>query len=262
VSGERLCVGWLETRTTSEIVAYPALVEIGHAIIAEAFSTNVIHPGVTTTDDVVWWMRQTMHDMGLYAWFPPDCLIQAPGQGYSFLQEKGRNLILPGELLWCDVGFRYLGLCTDQQEHAYVLKPGETDAPEGLKAALAHGNRIQDIHREAMQIGRTGNEVLKEVLDRASEEDIQATIYSHPLGSHGHAAGPTIGLWDKQGGVTGQGDYPIYDNTVYSIELNIRKTVPEWDNQDVQIMLEQDAVLTDGVIRWLDGRQTEMHLVG
>jgi hypothetical protein len=262
VSGERLSVGWLETRTPSEIVAYPALVEIGHAIIAEAFSSNVIHPGVTTTEDVQWWMRQTMLNMGLHAWFPPDCQIQARGQSFGFLQEQSRTLIMPGDLLWCDVGFRYLGLFTDQQEHAYILQPGESDAPAGLKAALADGNRIQDIHMEEMQLGCTGNEVLFAIRTRAEEENIHAMIYSHPLGNHGHAAGPTIGLWDKQSGVPGNGDYPIYDNTVYSIELNIRKPIPEWDNQEIQIMLEQDAILENGTMRWLDNRQDKLHLVG
>jgi hypothetical protein len=261
VSGERLAVGWLETRIPSEIIAYPALVEIGHAIIAEAFSSNVIHPGITTTDDICWWMRQTMHNMGVHAWFPPDCQIQAKGQSFGFLQEQARNLIMPGDLLWCDVGFRYLGLYTDQQEHAYVLKAGESDAPAGLKAALATGNRIQDIHLEEMQIGRTGNEVLNAIRTRAEEENIHTMIYSHPLGNHGHAAGPTIGLWDRQSGVPGNGDYELFDNTVYSIELNIRKEIPEWDNQEIYINLEQDAIMQGGTMRGLDGRQDSFHLV-
>jgi hypothetical protein len=264
-SAERLCVGWLERRIEPELIVYPGIVAIGHTIIAEAFSSSVIHPGLTTTEDVVWWMRQTMQDMGLHAWFQPTIEIQAPGQpfdpGYSEESEK-RKLILPGDLLHCDMGFIYLGLATDQQQHGYVLKPGETEAPEGLKAALAAANRVQEIHLAAMQIALTGNEVLAAVRQQAEAESIAATIYSHPLGYHGHAAGPTIGLWDQQGGVPGRGDYPLFDDTAYSIELNIQQPVPEWENQIVRIALEEDAILSGGKMRWLAGRQTALHLIG
>ncbi|MBZ0292762.1 MAG: M24 family metallopeptidase [Anaerolineae bacterium] len=263
-SAERLCLGWLETRLPAELDAYPSLVEMGHALIAEAFSTCVIHPGITTTDDLIWWMRQTMHDLGLQAWFQPNVEIQAQDNQFAdfYSGTEQRKVILPGDLLWCDVGFYYLGLATDQQQHAYVLKPGETDAPAGLKAALADGNRLQNIHMEMMQIGKTGNQVLRDTLEKACAEGINATVYSHPLGYHGHAAGPTIGLWDQQGGVPGRGDYELFDHTCYSIELNIKKTVPEWGNQEVRIALEEDAVLANGTMRWLSGRQTALHLIG
>ncbi len=263
-SAERLCVGWLERRLPAELTAYHRIVEMGHRIIKEMFSNHVIHPGLTTTDDLIWWMRQTMHELGLKAWFQPSAGLQAHDLPPDALNSKTerRKLILPGDLLWCDIGFYYLGFATDQQQHAYVLKPAETDAPAGLKAALAAANRTQDIHIEEMRVGRTGNDVLKATLERTTAEGLQATIYSHPLGYHGHAAGPTIGLWDQQGGVPGNGDYELYDDTCYSVELNTVSTVPEWDNQEVRIMLEEDAALTNGVIHWLNDRQTAYHLIG
>ncbi len=263
VSAERLCVGWLERRLPEEITAYAQLVELGHQIIARAFSTVVIHPGITTTDDVVWWMRQTMQDAGVQAWFQPTIDIQAPGLSFAFLGNgDARTVIQPGDLLHCDMGFHYLGLATDQQQHAYVLRPGESDAPPGLREALAAGNRLQDIHMAEMQVGRSGNEVLFAALEKARAEGIRPQIYTHPLGVHGHAAGPLVGLWDQQAGVPGIGDYPLFDDTVYSIELNIAHKVPEWGGQDVRIMLEEDAVLTDGEMRWLHGRQEALYLVG
>lgn len=260
-SAVRLCIGWLEHRIQPELDVYPGMVEIGHAIIAEAFSTRVIHPGITTTDDVVWWLRQKMLDMGLEAWFQPTIEIQAPGQRYD-AQENARTLILPGDLLHCDVGFMYLGLATDQQQHAYVLRPGESDAPVGLKAALADGNRLQDIHLEEMQPGRTGNAVLKATLERARAEGIAPMIYSHPIGCHGHAAGAVIGLWDMQNGVPVRGDYEIPDNACYSIELNACKAVPEWGGQEVRMALEEDVAICNGRIYWLHGRQEALHLIG
>jgi len=256
---ERLAVGWLERRTPEEIDVYPSIVEITHVIVAEAFSSKVITPGITTTDDVVWWMRQTILDLGLEAWFPPSISIQAVDQKHD--KKEKRTLIRPGDLLHCDVGFYYLGLATDIQQNAYVLRSDENDAPEGLKAALADGNRLQDIHAEMMVAGRTGNEILKAALEKAKSEGINPSIYTHPLGFHGHAAGPTIGLWDRQEGVTGRGDYELFDDTCYAIELNVKRDVPEWGGQEVRMALEQDGVFTGGKLRFMAGRQTELHLV-
>ena len=261
----RLAVGWLERRIEPELIVYPGIVELGHAIIAEAFSSRVIQPGITTTDDVVWWMRQKMLDLGLQAWFQPTIDIQARGEPHGPLalpDKERRKLIRPGDVLHCDMGFYYLGLATDQQQLAYVLRPGENDAPDGLKAGLADGNRLQDIHLAAMEVGRTGNEVLKIALDQAEEEGIQAMVYTHPIGYHGHAAGPTIGLWDRQEGVPGRGDYELFEDTCYSIELNVKRSVPEWDGQEVLFGLEEEAALAGGTVHWLDGRQTEFHLIG
>jgi hypothetical protein len=265
-SAERLCVGWLEHRIEPELTVYPGIVEMGHALIAEAFSSRTIQPGITTTSDVVWWMRQKLLDLGLQAWFQPTVEIQAPGQGFDApaggAGKQPRTLIQPGDLLHCDVGFYYLGLATDHQQNAYVLKPGEHDAPAGLKAALADGNRLQEIHLAHMQVGKTGNDVLKAVLDQARAEGITASVYSHALGYHGHAAGPVVGMWDQQEGVPGKGAYELFDQTVYSIELNVTRPVPEWDNQVVRMALEEDAALVNGQMHWLDGRQTALHLIG
>ena len=258
-SAEPLAVGWLEHRTTRELDAYPGIVAITHALVEEAFSRRVIHPGVTTTDDVSWWMRQKMVDLGLEPWFPPTVDLQAPDQPHD--KPAKRNLITPGDLLHCDIGFYYLGLATDCQRNVYILKPGECDAPEGLKAALRDGNRLQDILGEEIVVGRSGNEVLKRAREKAISEGIVPSIYTHPLGNHGHAAGTTIGLWDKQGGVPGTGDYPLHDDTCYAIELNAKKSVAEWGGQEVRMSLEEDAVLTSGGLRWLSGRQTRLYLI-
>ncbi len=259
-SAERLAVGWLECRIAPELAEYASMVDVCHRMIAEAFSPTVITPGTTTTDDVVWWMRQTMLDIGVQAWFQPTISIQAPGHSFDQKADR-RTLIQPGDLLHCDVGFYYLGLATDQQQHAYVLRPGETDAPQGLKDALASGNRLQDILLDTMVPGRTGNEVLRMALESARANQIDPTIYTHPLGYHGHAAGPTIGLWDRQNGVPGAGDYELFNNTCYAIELNAKHPVPEWDGQLVQIALEEDGLLRNGKADFLNGRQTRFHLI-
>lgn len=262
---ERLAVGWLERRIPGELAAYGGIVGLAHEIVAEAFSGRVILPGVTTTEDVVWWMRQKTTDLGLRAWFQPSVSIQAPGLRPPVIADRAapeRRVILPGDLLHCDFGLEYLGLCTDTQQNAYVLRPGEAQAPQGLEAALAGGNRLQDLHLEMMVEGRSGNQVLRLALAQATAEGLRPAIYTHALGYHGHGAGPVIGLWDQQEGVPGRGDYPLGGDTVYSIELNVVHPVPEWGGQEVRMALEEDVALVGGRPYWLDGRQTQLHLIG
>ncbi len=257
VSAERLAVGWLERRTPDELEVYPHITAVAHAIIAEAFSPDVITPGVTTASDLEWWMWEKARSLGLAVWFNPSISIQRPKTSLF----KDSRVIHRGDLLHCDFGIDYIKLHTDMQEMAYVLREGEKDAPEGLKAALAQGNRLQDIHLANMKEGLTGNQVLAAALKDAVAAGLKPSIYTHPLGFHGHAAGPTIGLWDMQQGVPGIGDYPLFVDTVYSIELNVRAAVPEWDNQEVVMALEQDAAFTKSGTYFLDGRQTALHLI-
>ena len=256
VSAENIAVGWLETRSEEEMAAYNDIVGIAHTMIAEAYSNKVIHPGVTSADDVKYWMMEKTVELRLEPWFDYEVSITRDGH----IHLDGDEVILPGDMLHCDVGFRYLNLCTDTQELCYILKDDELDAPEDLKAAMKVTNRLQNIVAEHFITGKTGNEILLGSLAQAEEEGIDATIYTHPLGFHGHAAGPTIGLWDMQGGVPGSGDYPLHDNTAYSLELNAKVYVPSLD-REVRMPMETDILYKGGKVYFLAGRQTEFHLV-
>lgn len=266
VSAQNLAIAWLETRTPKELAIYPMIARMGHLILREGLSEKAIHPGVTTTNDVVWWLRNRVDELGLDTWFHPSVSVQRADMGNneflrSFSKRPEQDIIQHGDLLHVDFGISYLRLNTDQQEHFYVLKPNETEAPEGLKKAFANGNRMQDILTENFITGRSGNEILKQSLNQAKAEGLNASVYTHPIGFHGHAAGPTIGLWDQQGGVKGRGDYPLFANTAYSIELFAATEVPEWGGKLVRIMLEQDGVFTGNDFYYLDGRQKELHLI-
>lgn len=253
VSAEKLAVAWLETRSKKEMEIYPQIVRIAHEIIAEGFSDRVIQPGVTTTEDLVWWYREKIKELKLDTWFHPSVDIQRPG-------EFNENVIRPGDFIHVDFGITYLRLNTDTQQHAYILKPGETDAPAYLKAAFKKGNRLQDIFTNNFKEGKTGNQVLAESRAQAISEGITPSIYTHPIGYHGHAAGTTLGMWDMQGGVPDDGDYPLHLNTAYSIELNCIVNVPEW-KKDVRIALEEDAYFDQRGVNYIDGRQTEIIVV-
>lgn len=263
VEGNLLAIRWLETRTPSEMQAYPVLCSLAHQIIAEGFRREHITRGLTTTLDLEWWYREKIAEWKLGTWFHPSVSLQRPDHGGtgSFASHEGPKVIESGDLLHVDFGISYLGLNTDTQQHAYVLKPGEREAPGGLQRALAVGNRLQDILMGQFHLGKSGNQILANSLEEAERMGIRATIYTHPLGFHGHAAGPTIGLWDQQGGVPGRGDYPLHGNTAHSIELMAEVSIPEWGDQSVRIMLEEDAFFDGQECRFIDGRQTQFHLI-
>ena len=225
VNAEDVAIRWLETRTESEMMVYQNIVRIAHQIIAEGLSEKVIQPGITTTNDVAWWYRDRIRELGFTAWFHPSVSIQRKDPESfdhlrSFSERPEQQVIYPGDLLHVDLGITYLRLNTDTQQHAYVLKPDESDVPDFLKEAFKKGNRVQNILTSNFKTGRSGNEILKASLDQCETEGLKGVIYTHPIGFHGHAAGPTIGLWDQQDGVPGKGDYPLYPNTAHSIELN------------------------------------------
>jgi Xaa-Pro aminopeptidase len=263
VSAERLAIAWLETRSKIEIEIYPTICAMGHEILQEAFSAEQITPGVTTTDDVIWWLRQRVVELGLKTWFHPSVSIQRTNMGdnaflRSFANRAEDEVIQKGDLLHVDFGITYLRLNTDQQQHFYMLRDGETEVPKGLAEAFKNGNKLQDILVKNFESGKSGNEILKGALEEAKGQGFQASIYTHPIGFHGHAAGPTIGLWDSQGGVAGKGDYPLFKNTCYSIELFAATEVDEW-GKIVRIMLEEDGLYDENGFRFLDGRAEEIY---
>jgi hypothetical protein len=262
-SAEELAVRWLETRTQEELEVYPGIVALARSVISEAFSDRVIVPGITSTEDVKWYIAERFSQLQLPIWFIPDVNLQRAGEECraedDFCGVSGT--IKRGDVLHTDVGICYLRLCTDTQEMGYVLNPGEDEVPEDLRRALAVGNRWQDLLTGEFVAGRTGNEVLAATLRVLTTEEIEGSVYTHPLGYFGHAPGPTIGMWDNQGDTPVQGDWRLHPSTAYAIEGNVKVAVPGWDGQMVQIKLEQSAVFDGDAVQYLAGRQTEWHVV-
>ena len=263
ISSEPLAVSWIETRTKREMIIYNQLVSITHDIINEAFSTQVITPGITTTEDVVWWLREKVRGLGLSTWFHPTVDVQRNEMSdlYSFDGKSKFDTILPGDLLHCDFGISYLTLNTDCQELAYVLKRGEKSAPLALINALKDGNTVQDYLTNNFVEGMTGNETLIKALDQARSAGFKPQIYTHPLGFFGHSAGTTFGMWDSQNGIPGSGEHPLQKETVYAIELNTKVYIKEW-KKEVRIMLEEAGYFGSEGFKYVNGRQTELILVG
>jgi Xaa-Pro aminopeptidase len=254
VSAEKLGVAWLETRSKKEMSIYPTLLAISHEIIREGFSNKTIQPNKTSTNDLVWWFRQKVVDLGLSTWFHPSVEIQRR------VSNEQDNIIRPGDLLHVDFGISYLRLNSDVQEHAYVLLPNETEVPVELRNAFSKTNRLQDILTASFKTGSTGNAILAATILQAKQEGIQPSIYTHPIGFHGHAAGTTIGMWDMQQGVPRTGDYAMRPNTCYSIELNAMHQIAGW-NKPVRIALEQNGCFNGTTFEYLDGRQKNIHVI-
>lgn len=257
VSGENLAIRWLETRTPAEMELYPTVVRMAHSVIGEAFSRKVITPGVTTAEQVQWWYRDRLMALGLTPWFHPSVAIQRHGATGML---EGDEVIRPGDLLWTDFGITYLRLNTDTQHLAYVLKPGETDAPAGLRAGLANSNRVQDFLTRAFKVGISGNDALAQARADSIAAGLDPSIYTHPIGHHGHGAGPSIGFWDNQN-PDPRGGGPIRANTAWSIELTSYAAVPEWGGQRVDFRTEEDAYFDGETVRYIDGRQTKITLI-
>lgn len=260
---EELPLEYIATRLPEMLPMYRQMQEHVHSLLSRAFSNEVITPGKTTNQDVVWWLRQATHNAGFGTWFQATVRVQRQGSGIpSNLAEDAPIVIERGDVLHCDYGLTAMGLATDTQHMAYVLKPGETDAPAGIKAALLNTNKMQDILLAEMKPGRTGNEVLASAIEKMKAAKINGTFYTHPIGDHGHGAGPLIGLWDRQEGVPGRGDVKLIPNMWHSIELGARTPIPEWGGAELFVGQEEDAVMDgEGKMNWVLRRQTKYYLI-
>ena len=259
-NAEGLPLELIAARLPEEEAFFEKMTALVWSLTQEMFSAKTIIPGTTKTSDLVWWWRQRVNELGLETWFQPSVSVQRQGQTEA--QIGADPVIQRGDVLHCDVGITVARLNTDTQHNAYVLKEGETEAPAGLQKALANANALQDIVVSELRPGRTGNEILAASLARMKSQQINGTVYSHPVGLHGHGAGPLIGLWDYQTGVPGRGDAKVIPSMWYSIELQATTPVPEWGGQAVRMAQEEDVIIgADGKVRWALKRQDALFLV-
>jgi len=262
VRAENLPLEYVSIRLPEMLPTYRQMMEIAHSLIARAFSNEVITPGTTTNADVVWWLRQQLNDMGLDTWFQPTVEVQRKGMKPGPVVGEPQDIVIQrGDILHVDFGIKAMGLATDTQHMGYVLRAGESAPPAGLQKALENANRLQDLVLERLRPGRSGNDILADTLAAMKAADIKGSVYCHPIGDHGHGAGPLIGLYDRQQGVPGRGDVLVLPDTWFSIELAASTPVPEWDGQELRVALEDDVALVGARLDWVLGRQTKYHLV-
>jgi len=263
VSAEKVAIGWIETRSPAELSMYRHICGIAHDLINEFFSNGVIIPDVTTTEDLSWWIWQRMEDIGVEPWFEPYVTIQRHPEKALLYKDKPQ-VVRRGDLLHCDIGIKYLRLCTDMQWHAYVLNIGESDAPEGLKIALGNAVRLAEVFMGEFKEGKSGHEIAASTLKRASNEGLRAQLYTHPIGFFGHSAGMSVDTRPAKSAPEEMPEvmkYPLFLNTCYAIEFSATTAVREWDGVDVVISFEENAAMTNEGCKFIDGNQTKLILI-
>ncbi|MDO4198555.1 MAG: M24 family metallopeptidase [Erysipelotrichaceae bacterium] len=245
VSSENVAIRVLETRTASELKYYPEVMKVAMDVIDEAYSDKVITPGKTTLRDVMDFMDSKVNSLGISCWFESTVNLQ---NEKGFFEED--TVIQKGDLLHCDFGITYLHLNTDTQRLCYILKDDEDELPESLKTAMKNNNRFQDIVRSCYKVGKTGNDVFLEALEKGKAEGLRPVLYTHPLGLHGHAAGPIIGLYTNQNPIPVRGDLKLHDSTGYALELTTIEYVEHY-GCDIRMMTEESVVYKDGEVYFL-----------
>lgn len=261
VSAEDAAVRWLTTLTEDDISTYEHVCAVGHAVIAACYSRETIVPGYTSIDDLPWAYWQLAADRGMTMAFKPYFrLIRGPENRQTYGEDD--KIIRGGDMIHCDVGVKYLGFNSDHQQVAYVLKPGETDAPIGLRALFSEAGRLQDLYMTSFEVGITGDELLAKILGEAHAVGIPTPkVYSHSVGLFLHEPGPLIGLPWEQESNPGRGDVRVVANSCFTMELSVQEPVPEWDNEEVRMPLEEVVVFDGQSCRPLDGRQLRLQLI-
>ncbi|MCZ6915987.1 MAG: M24 family metallopeptidase [Gemmatimonadetes bacterium] len=260
VSSEPLFIDYVSRRTPAELeIAQEASWRTFH-ILRRALSNEVISPGKTTLMDLYWWVKDEWMAQDLEFNFPASFDIQRQGVEGS-LNEVDNPVILPGDLLHVDFGVRLMGIVTDQQKLAYVLRPGETEPPAGLRAAFAQSVRHGEIIAEALEPGTLGRDVKAIAEERGRAEGIENSTYSHVQGNWVHGAGAwAIFDWPER-----YGDHPrqpVRLTEFWSIEYSVTAAVPEWGGQRVRMAREEDAWVSGDGVRFMAGPQRELWVIG
>ena len=259
VSAERLVSDFRATRTASELAAFAEAAEMSREIADRAFSNEVITPGVTSLEDVAWWMRDQQLARGLGSSFDmPSVYITGP-EGVEAVSTD--RIIQRGDLLMIDWGVGYLDFYTDMKRVAYVLQEGETEVPAGFRHAYEQALAVRDIMKRAIRPRPTALQAVEETWDAIEAAGFRRVPFNEPtddpattdvnLGPHsvgnwGHGVGPSLAWFNP----TRQG-YELRPGTLFSMELFAYTSAPEWDGAKVRIPLEDDAVVTERGVEWL-----------
>ncbi len=258
---------YLDTRIPEEFATYTAMVQLTDSLTRRALSSEVIHPSKTTVGDVRRWLYDQLWENRVGTWFQPDLRVQRKSKkndtSRGFLAVASEDTVIErGDVVHLDFGITYMGLNTDWQKMAYVLLPGEKDAPAGLKNAMKNTNTLQDALTHTARPAKLASEVYSQTMDEMKQKGIEAQIYSHPIGNQGHGLGPSIDFRSTQRSDIGAtAAKPLRKGAYLSVELNTQTAVPEWDGQKVYIMMEDDAYLTDDGYKFFIPRQEAFYLV-
>lgn len=259
VSAEKLVSDFRSRRVASELAIYGEAGELSYTIAERAFSNEVITPGVTTLEDVAWWMKEQQFKNNLGSSFGmPSVHITGPD---GVVATSTDRIIQRGDVLMIDWGVGLMNMFTDMKRMAYVLKEGETGVPPGIQNAFDQGVKVRDIIKKAIKPGVTAQQAEDAVYKALTAAgfnkmkgfnqytDLDKTdviIGCHSVGNWGHGIGPSIAFFNPV-----RLGYELKPSNLISIELFAYSKVPEWGGKKLRVPLEDDAVITERGIEWL-----------
>ena len=257
-SAERVVSDFRSGFTASRLVALGENGELARRLADRALSNEIITPGVTTLEDVAWWMANELQSRALGSSFEmPSVYITGP-RGIEATSND--RIIQRGDLLMIDWGVGYLNTWTDVKRVAYVLKPGETTAPAGVQKAFDNALAVRRVIRNTIKAGPTAGEMLTQVTaaieaagfrmqgtfnEVTNDQRVEVMIGCHSIGDRGHGSGPSIAWFNPA-----QHPFPIKPFNPFSIELFAWTPVPEWGGAKARIPLEDDAIVTERGVEW------------
>lgn len=246
VSAEAFLVSYRSRKTPAEIAKLRGVVKKTELILAEALSPAVVVPGKTTEKDIADFIRRRRKEMGLTASWEEDQdpnVMAGLARGHS---AASLSTIQPGAIIRIDCGMDEDGYKTDIQRLAYVLRPGEKEAPEEVQKAFDTVLAANRAAAAALKPGATGTAVdtaaRKVVTDAGYEEFAHAT--GHPIGVYTHDIGPLLApAWPDRYGKMGA--YAIERDQTFAIEPALQVELPWMMGGSVGFGLEEDYVVTE-----------------
>ena len=258
VSAEKLISDFRSRRVATEIAAFAEAGELSRHIAERALSNEVIAPGVTTLEDVAWWMMEQLHSRGLGTSFGmPSVYITGP-EGIEATSSD--RIIQRGDVLMIDWGVGLMNFFTDMKRIAYVLREDETEPPASYVRAFDQGVKAREIVRRTIRPGITAQENYERIYRALAEEgfvqiefnqpssggETDVVIGSHSVGNLGHGIGPSIATFNPL-----RFTFEVRPTNLLSIELFAYSPIPEWGGRKLRIPLEDDALVTERGVEWV-----------
>ena len=285
VSSENLITDFRVRRVQSEIVAFANAGEMTRRILEQALSREVITPGVTTGEDVFWWVRDQLLIRGLTSSFGrsmPRVIHSTVAEPSEY--RSSQYAFQRGDLLSFDMGVKYLNFGTDMKRNAYLLGEGATSVPGDIQHAWDEGRRARDIMRQNIKVGRTAAETLEAMVgaleeagfaytpfvnDGATDRQIVESfdrpdvtgisIDCHVVGNTGNsqvAVGPSIAPFRK-----GRANLVIQPNNIFSFEFIIHRAMPSFGGRRLRINFEDNTIVTAHGVELLYPRNERILLI-
>ncbi len=251
---------WLSIKLPAEVEIMRKAAELASDWQYEAY--EMIIPGETTDADVARFLKSKMAEYGVTdAWHPDQNpnVNSGSDRGHSHATDK---VIQGGDVIQIDFGVKLYDIwVSDIQRFAYVLKDGETSAPEQIQNYWNHGKAGSRAALEAMKPGVKGVDVdraQRELMKAANSEYVMWST-GHPVGYVAHDVGPNLGGAESPS-IRPASEKELKEGMTFAFD-----GFHSWKREDgtfKTISVEEMAVITADGAEYLITPQEELILVG